>query len=151
MLTVIARHLVVAVHYFCWWFIIKSVRGEHAFKVSWTGWDMVSCEGWNNVPTVGGETTESSKHFITWAPHLMKYCHVRHLLLWTLNHPWSHLEVRFPACVSKDIFYGLLFYFPTWELDLVILHSTCVLYSACKQMMCYSWLLGQVSVTTLFR
>lgn len=93
---------------FCCWFIIKSVWGEHALKVLRTGWDTVSSEGWNSFLTVGGETTESSKHFTTWALHLMKYCHVRHLLLWTLNYPWSHLEVRFPACVSKDIFYGFL-------------------------------------------
>lgn len=117
------------------WFITKAVRGEHAFKVLRTDWDNVSCEGWNSVLAVGGETTESSKHFITRALCLMKYCHVRHLLQWTLNYPWSHLEVRFPGlcvcasvCVSKDVFYGLPLHFPTWILNLVILHSTCDLY-----------------------
>lgn len=80
----------------------------------------------------------------------MKYCHVRHLLPWTLNYQQSNLEVRFPACVSKDIFYGLLLHFLTWESNLPILHSTqtCIRF-ANKQIMCYLRLLGQVSVTPL--
>ncbi len=52
---------------FSCWFIIKSVCVEHAFKVSRTGRDKVSCEGWNSDLNVGGETTASSKRFITQA------------------------------------------------------------------------------------
>lgn len=124
---------VAAMESFSWWLILKPVWGERAHKVLRTGWDKALCKGWNSVLTVGGETTESGKHLITQAPSLMKYGHVRHLLLWTLNYPWSRLDVRSPACVSKDIFYGFPLHFSTWELNLEILHSTCDLYWVCGQ------------------
>lgn len=129
-------------------FLIISVFGEHAFKALKTSLDNVSCERWNRVLTVGGKTTESSKHFISRVPRLMKYCHVRRLLLWTLNYPRSHLEVSFPACMCKDMFYGLLLRSPTLELNLVMLHSAhviCIKFWN-KQMTFYFWQLGQVLV-----
>lgn len=135
------------------WFITKAaVRGEHAFKVLRTDWDNVSCEGWNSVLAVGGETTESSKHFITRALCLMKYCHVRHLLQWTLNYPWSHLEVRFPGlCVwVRMYFMAFRSTFPHgyWIWWYYTAHVTCIKFVN-KQMTFYSRPLGQVSVTAL--
>lgn len=35
----------------------------------------------------------------------------------SLNYQQSRLEVRFPTCVSPDMFYSILLQFPFWELD----------------------------------
>lgn len=88
---------------------------------------------------MGGETTESSMHFITQAPYIMKCCHARHLLLQILNYPSRHLEVRFPASESSIILYGLLLDLATSaELNLVILNSAVFCNTFVdKQIVCY--------------
>lgn len=35
----------------------------------------------------------------------------------SLNYQQSRLEVRFPTCVSPDMFYSILLQFPFWESD----------------------------------
>lgn len=67
--------------------------------------------------------------------------------LWprSLNYQQSSLEVRFPTCVSTDMFYSILLQFPFWESALPT--SICARQEN-KQTRCCFWLRGQISVTS---